>query len=92
MPSFPPVDFQNLAKGARGVTNADYPYAIKSTDLMKNFVFATLDIDSSLFDEQTTSGGHIQRRLKIPAVPNSGTFVLGAKDGEIQWIATEDCQ
>ena len=51
MPSNPPVDFQALAQGATGQTNADYPYAIKATDLMKNFVFATLDIAEGLYEE-----------------------------------------
>lgn len=92
MPADPPVDFQALAQGATGTTNADYPYSIKATDLMKNFVFATLDMDESLYTEQTGRGGHRQRRLKIPALPGGGTFVLGAVGGTIQWIATEECE
>lgn len=91
MPSDPPVDFQKLAQGASGVSNKDYPYAIKATDLMKNFVFATLDMDRSLYDEQGGTGGHRQRRLKIPAVPGDGTHVLGVVNGTMQWIETEEC-
>jgi hypothetical protein len=30
-------------------------------------------------------------KLKIPPVPQSGTYVLGAVDGALQWIATEEC-
>lgn len=35
---------------------------------------------------------------QLPAIgnytnpPSSGTFVLGSIDGQIQWIATQDCQ
>ena len=92
MPSNPPVNFQQLAQGAVGTTNADYPYSIKGTDLDKNFVYATLDLDDSLFTEQTGAGGHKQRRLKIPAVPASGTYVLGSENGTLTWLATEDCE
>ena len=92
MPSNPPVDFQALAQGPTGQTNADYPYSIKATDLMKNFVFATLDADASLIEEVTGMQGHTQRRLKIPALPGSGTFVLGSVGGTMQWIETEACE
>ena len=91
MPSNPPVDFQALAQGPTGQTNADYPYSIKATDLMKNFVFATLDADASLIEEVTGTQGHTQRRLRIPPVPTSGTFVLGSTDGVLSWIETEAC-
>lgn len=92
MPSNPPVDFEERAKRPRGATSSDYPYAIKALDLMRNFVFATLDINDGLYEETTGIGGHRQRRLKIPTPPSSGTHVLGVVDGTIQWIATEDCQ
>jgi hypothetical protein len=36
--------------------------------------------------------------MNLPAIgqytaeaPTSGTYVLGSKNGQIQWIATEDC-
>jgi hypothetical protein len=91
MPADPPVDFQALAQGPTGQTNADYPYSIKATDLNKNFVFATLDIAEGVFEEVAGMQGHPQRRLKIPSPPNGGTFVLGSIGGEIQWIETEAC-
>lgn len=91
MPSDPPVDFQQLAQGATGTTNRDYPYAIRATDLMKDFVFATLDIEEGVYEETTGLQGHRQRRLKIPSPPGSGTHVLGVVDGLMQWIATEEC-
>jgi hypothetical protein len=77
--------------GATGTTGKDYPYAIKASDLMKNFVFAMLDIAGGLYEETTGSGGYRQRRLKIPAPPGSGTHVLGCVDGSVRWIATEEC-
>lgn len=92
MPANPPVDFQQLAQGPSGTTNADYPYSIKATDLMKDFVFATLDIAEGVYEDTTGLQGHRQRRLKIPTPPGGGTYVLGAVGGEIQWIATEDCE
>jgi hypothetical protein len=58
---------------------------------MQNFVYAALDADASLVEKTTGPGGHEGRKLKIPAVPGSGTHVLGAKDGALQWIATEEC-
>lgn len=91
MASNPPVDFQKLAQGAKGTTNKDYPYAIKATDLMKNFVFATLDIAEGVYEERAGAQGHIQRRLKIPSPPLGGTYVLGSIGGQFVWIETEAC-
>jgi hypothetical protein len=92
MPSDPPVDFQQLAQGARGKSGSDYPYAIKATDLMKDFVFATLDIAEGVYEETTGMQGHRQRRLNIPTPPASGTWVLGSVGGTMQWIETEACE
>lgn len=86
-----PVDFQQKVLLPKGQTASDYPYAIKATDLMQNFVFATLDIDDSLVESISGQNGHAQRRLKIPALPTSGTYVLGAVSGAFTWIATQDC-
>jgi len=88
MAADPPVDFQSLAQGAKGKTNADYPYAIKATDLMRNFVFATLDIEDGLFEETTGAQGHRQRKLKIPEVPSGDDPVqLTAEGGSLSWSA-----
>jgi hypothetical protein len=92
MPSNPPVDFQALAQGARGQSGSDYPYAIKATDLMKDFVFATLDMAEGVYEETAGLQGHPQRRLKIPTPPASGTWVLGSVGGTMQWIETEACE
>lgn len=61
----PPVDFQQIAQGPVGPTNADYPYSIKATDLMRNFVYATMEVDDLLEEQQTGLQGHPKRRLRI---------------------------
>jgi hypothetical protein len=86
-----PVDFESKARGAKSASGGGYPVQISAGDLMKNFVFAALDADPSLLEASTGQGGHPQRKLKIPAVPASGTHVLGAVNGALQWIATEEC-
>lgn len=91
MAADPPVSFQQMAQQGGDPAAGGYPYQIRASDLDKNFVFATLDVDSSLIDTISGAGGHTHRRLKIPAVPTSGTHVLGAVGGALQWIATEEC-
>lgn len=86
-----PVDFEAKARGAKSASGGGYPVQISAADLQKNFVFAALDADASLIDTTTGQGGHQQRKLKIPAVPGSGTHVLGAVNGALQWIETEEC-
>jgi hypothetical protein len=131
--STPPVSFQTLARSAGNPAAGGYPYQLKASDLDKNFVFATLDVDDSLIESITGAGGHPQRRFKFPVgtvnnqllrwnaaavawepfgggdedgqllvsksggwvrlkpPPLTGTHVLGAVDGVLQWIATEEC-
>ena len=91
MNSNPPVDFEEKVRLPKGENSSDYPYSIKAADLMKDFVFATLDIAEGVYEETTGTGGHRQRRLKIPTPPRSGTHVLGSVGGAIQWIETEEC-
>jgi hypothetical protein len=91
MPADPPVSFQQAAQQGGNPANGGYPYQIRASDLDKNFVFATLDADESLIETTTGQGGHPSRKLKIPAVPSSGTHVLGAVGGVLQWLATEEC-
>jgi|688.fasta_scaffold350978_3 hypothetical protein len=86
-----PVDFEAKARGAKDASGGGYPVQLSAADLMRNFVFAALDADESLIEETTGQGGHRARKLKIPAVPGSGTHVLGAIGGTLQWIATEEC-
>ena len=86
-----PVDFESMARGAKSASGGGYPVQISANDLMRNFVFAALEADESLIEQTTGAGGHTQRRLKIPAAPASGTHVLGAVDGVLSWISTEEC-
>jgi hypothetical protein len=85
-----PVDFSAKIKTAP-TTGGGYPIQLSASDLMRNFVFAALEVDPSLIEQTTGQGGHAARKLKIPAVPGGGTHVLGAVDGTLQWIATEEC-
>jgi hypothetical protein len=91
MPSNPPIDFEALAKRSGNPATGGYPYQIASADLMKNFVFATLDVNEGLYEETTGLQGHRQRKLKIPSPPGSGTHVLGSVGGALQWLETEGC-
>jgi hypothetical protein len=89
MPTQHPVNFEEKVRLPKGGNNGDYPYAIKAQDLMKNFVYAAIDLPEGVTEEFSGEGGYRQRRLKPPA---SGTWVLGAKDGVVQWLETEACE
>jgi hypothetical protein len=39
----------------------------------------------------TATGGALSWVPGIPPPPASGTHVLGAVDGQLQWLATEEC-
>ena len=79
-----PNDFQTVAK------SGDQLKPISSYALMQNFAWAKLQADPTLVD-QVASMGFTGFKLKIPPVPQSGTYVLGAVDGALTWIATEEC-
>jgi len=79
-----PVDFQTVVKGGKSTK------PISSADLMKNFAWAKLVVDDSLVDT-TTVMGFSAHKFKMPALPGDGTFVLGAVNGSLSWIATEEC-
>jgi hypothetical protein len=97
MADAPPISFDNLAKTAANPASGGYPYTLKGKDLDKNFTFATEDFDATDFNvtHALGSGGHKNRKVRlsvrIPAIPSTGTHVLGAVDGALQWIATEEC-
>jgi len=92
-----PVDFEAKVKQAKQTAGGGYPTQLSARDLMQNFVFASADFEPSDFavEVKTGSGGHQSRKvslkLKIPAVPTSGTHVLGAVNGTLKWLATEAC-
>jgi hypothetical protein len=89
MPTRHPVNFEEKVRLPKGKNGGDYPYAIKAQDLMKNFVYAALDLPDAVVEEFSGESGYRQRRFRPPG---SGTFVLGAVDGQLQWIATEACE
>jgi hypothetical protein len=97
MTSNPPISFDAKAKTAGNPATGGYPYSLKGIDLDKNFTFATENFDEEDFvlTESLGAGGHQSRNVKlvvrIPKPPSSGTHVLGAVDGKLQWIATEEC-
>jgi len=90
----PPLSFESLAKTSPNPASGGYPYSLKGSDLDKNFVFATEDFSSDHFKVTTTigHGSHQQRKVELkPELPTTGTYVLGAVDGVLQWISTEEC-
>jgi hypothetical protein len=97
MAATPPISFAAMAKTAANPASGGYPYQIKGSDLDKNFTFATEDFDTDDFKVTNGlgTGGHQNRKvalaIRIPELPTSGTHVLGAVDGALQWIATEEC-
>jgi len=87
-----PVNFETLAQSGGNPAAGGYPYQIKGADLMRDFVFAALDADDSLIENTIGQFGYPQRKLKIPALPGSGTYVLGSTGGVLSWIETEACE
>jgi hypothetical protein len=86
-----PVDFESKVREPKSASGGGYPVQLSASDLMRNFVWAALDADASLIEQTTGQGGHTARKLKIPAAPTTGTHVLGAVDGALAWISTEEC-
>jgi hypothetical protein len=80
-----PNIFSQLVKSASNSAAGGYPYQIKAADLDKNFVYATLEIDATLVQETSGQEGFTKRKLKIPAVPGSGTKNLTASSGALAW-------
>lgn len=76
---------------------------ISADDLMTALIYAAADappMAGSVANriEVTTGTGELGKtqrnffvRSELPDIPNNGTYVLGAVDGELQWIATEKC-
>jgi hypothetical protein len=66
------------------------PPPISATDGVTNFHNG----ESSFFQEPMTpldSGAINDDGTEIPTPPASGTHVLASVNGELQWLATEDC-
>jgi len=65
-------------------------YSISAADLMQNFADAKLLVDDA-FTEPAFVNNYAARKFKFPKPPTSGTHVLGAVEGALTWIATEEC-
>jgi len=84
-----PVQFTQVIQNPG--SNGGYPNQIRASDLDRNFIYSALDVDSSLVELTPGTGGYQSRKLKIPSVPQSGTYVLGSVNGVLQWLQTEIC-
>lgn len=71
MPADPPINFETLAASGGGPPYSGYPHRIKASDLMKNFIFATLDTEDGWVEEQPGQNGHTQRKLRLPPITQS---------------------
>lgn len=89
-----PIDFEQKAKLPPQPNGAGYPYRLSAKDLMENFKYAALEIpvgqEGPLRLVITEENGTRRMQLLILA-PSNGTHVLGVVDGEMEWIATEEC-
>jgi hypothetical protein len=73
-----PVDFKSRVQNGSDAQ-------ISANDLMNNFSAAFIEIDQSLVSDVASPSGHTQRKLKIPGIPASGSTVLSAISGGLQW-------
>jgi hypothetical protein len=68
---------------------------VRASALDGNFRKLTLlesnDFPKTYTVQYTAEGTRITGLKYIPDPPTTGTYVLGAIDGVIQWLATEDC-
>ena len=87
-----PVSFSERIKAHAAPGGTGYPHRISAGDLDKNFQYAALDADPGYIEETSGKEGNKGRRLLLPPIPTDGTHVLGAVNGLLVWIATEDCE
>jgi hypothetical protein len=85
-----PVRFKEKVTNPPSANGTGYPYRISASDLDENFAYAALDAGEGWI-EQNSAGVYSGRKLKLPDIPSTGTYVLGCIDGIVQWIATEAC-
>ena len=89
-----PVDFRQKVAMPPAVNGNGYPYGISAEDLMRNFIFAAIDVESEQTEPitlQITTVNGVRKISILLDPPSTGTYVLGSVDGEAQWIATEEC-
>jgi hypothetical protein len=89
MPADPPISFQEKAQAAGNSASGGYPYQLSASDLDRNFVYATLDVEPNEFaqvEDFIGANGHPARRLKVNGLPpgySSGNVIQW--DGE-SWV------
>lgn len=90
-----PANLEQKAKLPPPPNGKGYPYQLSAKDLMDNFKFAALEVDDSkaggIALKQTVTNGQRKISIVIPAMPTTGTHVLGAVNGVLQWIETTEC-
>ena len=72
----PPVTFTDKLAAARSQSGIGYPYQIRAEDLDRNFYFATLQLDASIFEDATGGKGYAQRRLRILGGNTAGDLAV----------------
>jgi len=89
-----PTDFRQKVAMPPAINGNGYPYKLSAEDLMNNFIFAALDVETEqtgAITLQITTKNGVRKISILLDPPTDGTYVLGAVDGEVQWIATEGC-
>jgi hypothetical protein len=87
-----PISFTDKIKQPAAQNFTGYPYRISAGDLDRNFAYAALDAEDGYIEEEKGARDYRVRKLKFPPIPETGTHVLGAVDGELTWIETVDCE
>lgn len=83
-----PVDFEMLARSA--ANGGGYPVQISASDLMRNFVFAALDVEQNGFAQiinDAGQNGYPKRKVKIGPQNEIEGGVLYYQEGN--WISSE---
>ena len=90
MPEKLPVDFEQRVKAAPPAGGKGYPYQISARDLMANFKFLMNQMPEG-FAKNKMIIFNGKKWIVLAAPSSTGTHVLGAVDGVLSWIATEEC-
>lgn len=85
-----PIDFEEKVKQPPPPGGNGYPYQISAKDLMKNYKYLLNRVPSGDNDNDMLVW-NFGSWILLPAPANTGTFVLGVVDGEMQWMSTEEC-
>lgn len=89
-----PTDFRQKVAMPPAINGNGYPYKLSAEDLMRNFEYAALDVETEQAGPitlQITTVNGVRKISILLDPPTDGTYLLGSVDGEVQWIATEEC-